>query len=283
MSASLAESYAWCREIARARARNFYYAFRLLDPQRRDALCSIYAFMRHCDDLSDEPGATASALEEWRGKLETALAGTPVDGPLWPAFCETVRRYGIPAQYFHDMIDGVSSDLTRSEIVTFDELYRYCYRVASVAGLSLVHIFGYRSKEALPLAEKCGIAFQITNILRDVGEDLANGRIYLPRDDRERFSVREITMSPEFLELMRFEAERARGYYRESRPLLDLVDPSCRPSLWALVEIYSRLLRLIEASGFDVLRRRIRLPAIEKSWIAARALPPALLSRWSSA
>jgi phytoene synthase len=283
MSSSLAESYAWCRDVARARARNFYYAFRLLDPQRRDALCSIYAFMRRCDDLSDEPGATAAALDDWRAKLEAALGGKPGVEPLWPAFCETVRRYGIPAEYFHDMIDGVSSDLTRREIVTFDELYRYCYQVASVAGLSLVRIFGYRSEEALPLAEKCGIAFQVTNILRDVGEDLANGRIYLPREDRERFSVREIAMSAEFVELMRFEAQRAHKYYRESRPLLDMVDPACRPSLWALVEIYSRLLRLIEASGFDVLRRRIRLPAIEKSWIAARALPPALFSRWSSA
>jgi phytoene synthase len=181
------------------------------------------------------------------------------------------------------MIDGVSSDLTRQEIQTFAELYRYCYQVASVAGLSLVHIFGYRSAEALPLAEKCGVAFQITNILRDVGEDLAGGRIYLPREDRDRFGVSELVMSDAFVDLMRFEAARARQYYLESRPLLDLVEPSCRPSLWALIEIYSRLLRLIEASGFDVLRRRIRLPAIEKSWIAARALPPALLSRWSSA
>ena len=280
---AVADSYAWCRSLARARAKNFYYAFRLLDPARRDALCSIYAFMRHCDDLSDEPGATAEALTAWRAELDAALNGGPAEHRLWPAFRETVHRYSIPHQYFHDMVDGVTSDLTRREMSTFDELYRYCYQVASVAGLSVVHIFGFRSPEALPLAEKCGIAFQITNILRDVGEDFANGRIYLPREDRDRFGVREIAMSDQFRELMRFEAARARRYYAESRPLLDLVHPSCRPSLWALIEIYSRLLQRIESSGFDVLSRRIRLPAIEKSWIAARALPPALASRWRSA
>jgi phytoene synthase len=277
-----ATSFAWCRQVARNRARNFYYAFRLLDPRRRDALCSIYAFMRHCDDLSDEAAATVAGLEAWRRALDRALAGETPDHPVWPAFRDTVERYSIPHEYFHQMIDGVTSDLLRSEVSTFDELYRYCYQVASVAGLSLVRIFGYRSPDALPLAEKCGVAFQLTNILRDVGEDLANGRVYLPREDRERFGMREWVLSEPFLNLMRFEAARARGYYRESRPLLELVDPSCRPSLWALIEIYSRLLQLIEDSGFDVLGRRISLPAVEKSWIAVRALPTALAGRWAT-
>jgi phytoene synthase len=279
---ALDASYAWCRDVARSRAKNFYYAFRLLDPARRDSLCAIYAFMRRCDDLSDEPGATVDALESWRGELNRVLSGGESSHPVWPAFRDTVERNRIPHQYFQEMIDGVSSDLTRTEITTFAELYRYCYQVASVAGLSLVHIFGYKSPEALPLAEKCGIAFQLTNILRDVGEDLRLGRVYLPREDRQRFGVTEWALSEPFLELMRFEANRARTFYQESRPLLELVEPSCRPALWALIEIYSRLLTLIEQSGFDVLRRRIRLPAIEKSWIAARALPPALVARWSS-
>jgi 15-cis-phytoene synthase len=257
--------------VARARAKNFYYAFRVLDAPRRDALCAIYAFMRHCDDLADEPGASAQALEEWRLKLDSALSGGNPIEPVWPGFADAVRRYKIPPHYFHDMIDGVTSDISRTEVATFAELYRYCYQVASVAGLSLVHIFGYRSEKALVLAEKCGIAFQLTNIVRDVAEDLGNGRIYLPLEDRERFRVAQIADTPEFAELMRFEAERARAYYDESRPLLTMVNPACRPSLWALIEIYRRLLCRIERSNFDVLSRRIQVPTIEKYWIMARA------------
>jgi phytoene synthase len=267
----VAASYTWCRDVARSRAKNFYYAFRVLDGPRRDALCAVYSFMRHCDDLADEPGATAEALEQWRSKLDAALAGaTPVE-PLWPGFVHAVQRYNIPPQYFYEMIDGVTSDISRTSIATFAELYRYCYQVASVAGLSLVHIFGYRSNEALVLAEKCGVGFQLTNILRDVAEDLGNGRIYLPLEDRERFQVGQIAATPEFFELMRFEAERAREYYEESRPLLGMVDPACSPSLWALIEIYWRLLRRIERCNYDVLSRRIRVPTIEKYWIMARA------------
>ena len=277
-----ADSYRWCRELARERASNFYHAFRLLDPVRRNALCSVYAFMRHCDDLSDEPGASAEALEQWRRRLDAALDGNCDDHPVWPAFVETARRYSIPRQYFHDMIDGVSSDLTRTSMANFDELYRYCYQVASVAGLSLIHIFGYTTTEALLLAEKCGIAFQLTNILRDVAEDRDRGRVYLPRDDMARFGVTELALTPQFRELMLFEAGRARAYYHESRPLLGMVHRSCRPSLWALIEIYSRLLARIERAGFDVFSHRIRVPTAEKLWIGARALPPVLWSRWNS-
>ncbi len=256
--ATLAESYTHCRETTRARAKNFYYAFRLLDPKRRDSICSIYAFMRHCDDLSDEPGATIESLEQWRAKLDH-----PDDNPLWPAFFDTVEHYRIPRQYFHDMIDGVSSDLTRTEFETFDELYRYCYNVASVAGLSLIHIFGFNNPGAPKLAEKCGIAFQLTNIIRDVKEDESLGRCYLPREDRRRF--------PEIREVLRFEAQRARAYYEESRPLLGMVDPKTRPSLAALIEIYSRLLDRIEERDFDVFSERIRLSTAEKLLILGKA------------
>ena len=278
----VAESHRWCRELARERAKNFYHAFRLLDPARRDALCSVYAFMRHCDDLSDEPGAAAEALEQWRQRLDAALDGAADDHPMWPAFVETTRRYAIPRQYYHEMIDGVSSDLTRTSMASFEELYRYCYQVSSIAGLSLIHIFGCTTSDGLLLAEKCGIAFQLTNILRDIAEDRDRGRVYLPREEMARFGVAEIAPTPQFRELMLFQAGRARAYYNESRPLLDMVHRSCRPSLWALVEIYSRLLERIERAGFDVFTRRIRVPAFEKLWIAARALPPALLSRWTS-
>jgi phytoene synthase len=255
---TLEESYAHCRATARARARNFYYAFRLLDGQRRGSICAIYTFMRHCDDLSDEPGATVESLERWREKLQA-----PDENSLWPAFFDTVKRYNIPLQYFHDMIDGVSSDLTRSSFESFDDLYRYCYNVASVAGLSLIHIFGFHHPDALKLAEKCGIAFQLTNIIRDVKEDQSLGRSYLPREDVARF--------PEIREVLRFEAGRARAYYNESRPLLEMVDPKTRASLWALIEIYSRLLKRIEERDFDVFSERIRLSTAEKLFILAQA------------
>jgi phytoene synthase len=269
-------SYAHCRGVARNRARNFYYSFVLLSKPQRDAMCAIYAFMRRCDDLSDEPGATKQALEDWRSALHLALAGTHGADPCWPALADAVRRYRIPPAYLDEMIDGVESDVEPRHIETFDELYRYCYLVASVAGLSALHIFGFDSENALPLAEKCGVAFQLTNILRDVREDAQRGRVYLPREDLARFGLtREEILACEDSERLRrllaFEAGRARGYYRESAPLLGMIHPGSRASMRALVEIYSRLLERIERSGYDVLPRRIRLSAAEKIVIMLRA------------
>src|SRR5579862_7478684 len=175
---AVAESYAYCRRVARTRARNFYYSFVLLSRPQRDAMCAVYAFMRYCDDLSDEPGANGASIDGWRRTLEQALAGRTNAHPVLPAFHDTVTRYRIPARYFREMIDGVASDLEPRSFQTFDELYRYCYQVASTAGLTTIHILGFQSPEALPLAEKCGIAFQLTNILRDLREDSDRGRIY---------------------------------------------------------------------------------------------------------
>ena len=282
MSSALEASYAYCRQVVRRRARNFYYAFVLLEKPQRKAICALYAFNRRCDDLSDEPdrfghASALSVLEDWRAQLEAALRGDYGDYPTWPAFHDTVKRYQIPHQYFHDMIDGVSSDLQPRRIETFEELYRYCYLVASVVGLSVVYVLGFESTEALPLAEKCGIAFQLTNILRDVREDARMGRVYLPAEDLERFGVdpeqfRDGAASGQFVQLMRFEAARARSYYRESAPLVGLVHPRSRNSLRALVRIYSRLLERIEESDFDVLRRRISLPWWEKCAVVARQM-----------
>jgi phytoene synthase len=271
------QSYEYCTRVARSRARNFYYSFVLLSAQQRKAMCAIYAFMRHCDDLSDEPGASRAALEAWRAELDETLAGRLPGHPLWPALHHTVRRFGIPHEYLREMIEGVSSDLEPRRIQTFDELYHYCYQVASVVGLTVVHIFGFDTETALPLAEKCGVAFQLTNILRDLREDAGRGRIYLPADDLCRFGVSEDDFragrrTPEFLRLMQFEASRARSYYNESQPLLDLIHPRSRPSLWALIHIYSSLLERIERTGYDVFKRRIRLSAFEKSRIILRAL-----------
>jgi len=282
VNSMLDASYRHCRDVARTRARNFYYSFLLLDKPRRAAMCALYAFNRHCDDLSDEPerfGATDArvALDVWRAELDAALDGRFSKNPIWPAFHDAVERYGIPHEYFHAMIDGVMSDLEPRQVATFDELYRYCYQVASAVGLSVLYVFGFESDDAPPLAEKCGIAFQLTNIIRDVREDSGLGRIYLPAEDLYRFGVTHAQLhsaerTPAFNELMRFEAERARRYYEESAPLVELVNPRSRRSLWALIRIYSRLLDRIEQSGFDVLSRRIRVPTWEKCAILARAL-----------
>ena len=169
------------------------------------------------------------------------------------------------------MIDGVGSDLQPKQLQTFDELYRYCYQVASVVGLTIIHIFGFESQDALLLAEKCGIAFQLTNILRDVREDRENGRIYLPEEDIRKFGADLSKHDQRFVKVMSFEAQRARAYYDESRPLIALVHPRSRPSLWALIEIYRRLLARIERSNFDVLEKRIRVPTWEKLSILAMA------------
>jgi len=271
------QSYAYSKRVARTRAKNFYYSFLLLSAQQRKAMCAIYAYMRHADDLSDEPGASRAALEDWRNQLEAALDGHFSGHPVWPAFHHTVRRFGIPHQYLREMIDGVVSDLEPRRFETFAELYHYCYQVASVVGLTTIHIFGFDTPSALPLAEKCGVAFQLTNILRDIREDAGRGRLYLPCEDLRRFGVTEEDLragrrTSGFVEMMRFETARARSFYQESAPLLDLIHPRSRPSLSALISIYSRLLERIEQANYDVFTRRVRLSAIEKSWILVRAL-----------
>jgi 15-cis-phytoene synthase len=284
MKSALDQSYAHCRRTARKRAKNFYYSFLLLSREKRNAMCAIYAFMRYSDDLSDEPGASKEKMTAWRSALDRALAGDTSGHPALPAFRDTVDRFRIPHQYFHDMIEGVASDLEPRRIGDFTQLYRYCYQVASVVGLSIIHIFGFEDARALVLAEKCGIAFQLTNILRDVREDAGLDRVYLPAEDLRRYGVefealRDGLRSTGFERLMAYEAERARTYYEESRPLLGLVHADSRPSLWALIEIYSRLLDRIVESDYDVLRGRIRLSAAEKSGIVLRAFADKVLGR----
>lgn len=267
--AAIRESYRYCQDIAKERAKNFYYSFLLLEKPKRDAMCAVYAFMRHCDDLSDDPDAQDSGRAEqnismWRVQLDRALNGHHADNPLWPAFCDTVNRYAIPHRFFHEMIDGVMSDIHPHRMATYEELYEYCYKVASVVGLTIIHIFGFTSMRALLLAEKCGIAFQMTNILRDVREDAEMGRVYLPAEDLRRFGVTVDQLvdgveDERFRRLMKFEASRAHACYDESAELIHMIDRRSRRSLWALRAIYQLLLRKIERGHFAVLSQRINV------------------------
>lgn len=273
---ALAASYEYCVAVARARAKNFYYSFLVLPARKRLAMCAVYAFMRECDDLSDEAGATRERLAEWRSELDAALAGQVGAHPVWPAFLDVVRRYEIPVRFAHEMIDGVSSDLDPRHVETFEELYRYCYLVASVVGLTTIHIFGFRDPRAPLLAERCGIAFQLTNIIRDAGEDARNGRLYLPAEDLRQFDVtpemlRSEQTTGQVRRLLEFEGERARAYYDEARPLIGMVDEDSRPALWALIEIYSRLLARIHERRYDVLPGKIRLTTAEKIGVLGHA------------
>jgi phytoene synthase len=281
LTTTVAESYRYCRDVARKRAKNFYYSFLLLEKPQRDAMCAIYAFMRYCDDLSDDPANTdkkwlRQSIAQWRLELNRALAGEVESNPIWPAFHDTVQRYNIPHRFFHEMIDGILSDLEPREMQTFEELYRYCYHVASVVGLTIIHIFGFNNMRALLLAERCGVAFQLTNILRDVREDAELGRVYLPLEDLARFGVtteqlRSGVEDEAFRGLMRFEAVRARKYFEDSAPLEKLIRPRSRRSLWALREIYVTLLARLEKADFPVLTRRINVPAAMKLAILLRA------------
>jgi phytoene synthase len=248
---------------------------------RRDGMCAVYAFMRHCDDLTDEPETDDKSLIQqsialWRMDLDNSLKGRMGDSPLWPAFCDTVQRYSIPHRFFHEMIDGIMSDIEPREIETWEELYRYCYQVASVVGMTIIHIFGFESVRALLLAEKCGVAFQMTNILRDIREDADMGRVYLPREDLRRFGVsaEQFRMGLEndrFRSLMKFEASRAWACYEESEPLSGLIEKKSRRSLWALREVYTRLLTRIEKSNYAVLNKRISLSSATKTMLMFRA------------
>lgn len=275
---TLEQSFAHCRRVAKTRARNFYYSFVLLSREQKDAMCAVYAFMRYADDISDEgdpPMAVRrKALDEWRAALARALSGDVGDDPILPAFRATVERYKIPHEYFFDLIEGVASDLEPRHYETFEQLYRYCYRVASVVGLTVVHIYGFSDRRALQLAEKCGIGFQLTNILRDIPEDAGMGRVYLPEEDLILFGIdRKQLMSGQEppSELMAFEWERARSYYQEAAPLLALVRPASRPALWAMMAIYYGILLRIKNQGFDVYRQRPRLTSLQKTWIVIRA------------
>jgi phytoene synthase len=280
MEPQLSASYKSAEEVARKQARNFYYSFVVLPPEKRRAFCAVYAFMRYCDDISDGDGGLEtkrSRLRDWRAQLDEAYSNGPCRNPILPAFRDAVRLFSIPAQYFHWIIDGAEMDLDAFRYDTFDDLYRYCFHVASAVGFVCLQIFGSDDERAKKYAEQCGIAFQLTNILRDIKEDASMGRIYLPAEDLKKFryspeELRDGIIDDRFTSLMRFEADRAKHYYSEARNLLPLVEKVSKPALWAMMEIYERLLDRITERRFDVFRDRIRLTGIEKTGIALKAL-----------
>jgi phytoene synthase len=266
--------------VARRQAANFYHAFRLLPAEQRRAMCALYAFLRASDDLTDGPGdaeAKRVPLAAWRQQLDRALAGD-YSHRLHPALHHTVTAHAIPHEYLTAALDGVGMDLDTLRYATFTDLYGYCYRVASVVGLACIHIWGFADERAKDFAEAAGIAFQLTNILRDLREDAARGRIYLPLEDLERFGyspeqLQRGERNEDFRRLMRFEAERAYQYYEASRPLAELLRAPGRAVFVVMLRTYRGLLDAIVRRDYDVFSRRVRLGTWRKLWLAAQALP----------
>jgi 15-cis-phytoene synthase len=295
---TMESAYAECCAIARREAKNFYYAFVALPRPRRNAVCAIYAFMRKADDLADDETISREErrrlldlwLAEWRG----AYDGAATTDPVFIAVHDAVARFSIPLALLDELIAGVTMDLDRATddapdtYATFSHLYRYCYLVASVVGLVTIRIFGYSDQRAEMLAEKTGVAFQLTNILRDVAEDAARNRVYLPIEDLIAHGVAldalvnrdpgaQLTASERAL--LASIAQRAEEYYRSAQELLPLIDRESRPALWVLVAIYHDLLKQIEKADYDVFSRRVSVPTAKKLAILAVGLTRMTLAR----
>jgi 15-cis-phytoene synthase len=290
MTASASESTAaiqtsvdHCCEIARRSKTQFYVTFFTLPRGMFRDMCVLYAFMRRTDDLADDVTKSIderrAELAAWRTRLARAVAGDVVDDPILPAVGELVSRQRIDSRWLFDVIDGVESDLTPRVFRTFAELNDYCYHVAGAVGLCCIHIWKFSDERAKDAAIACGTAFQLTNILRDVAEDYANGRVYLPTEDLDAFGV-----SPERLtiggsgeayqSLMRFEAARARSFFDQARPILEWLSPEGRRVQRAMFAMYRGLLDEIERRRFDVQSRRVRVPRWVKWRVAAGCFWP---------
>ena len=285
--AQLAIAYSVCRGITRANAKNFYYAFLVLPKRKRQALCAVYAFMRRCDDIADDPKLGIDdrrlKLDTWLDALHRAQQGEPTDDAILLALTDAQRRFSIPAGLLDELALGTAMDVEEEEASaqttsapgltiqykTFEDLRLYCYRVASVVGLVCIHIFGYRDPAAEPLAERCGLAFQLTNIIRDVKEDAAMGRIYLPEEDLAKYdlSASELLATPDparFRPVLALEADRARDFYASGEALIPYIAEDSQPALWVLITIYRRLLERIAEKQYDVFTAKVTLSTWEK-------------------
>jgi phytoene synthase len=282
---ALAEDYERCAGITRQASSNFYYAFMLLPLKRRRALYAVYAFCRFVDDIADDESIAnpAELLARWREELRNVYAGTPTR-PVSRALADNVARFNIPQRYFDEVIDGVEMDLSRLRYETFDELILYCRRVASAVGLICIEIFGYSNPFTRVYAEKLGLAFQLTNIIRDVREDAQRGRIYVPLEDLQHFGVTESELlggayNDRFRALMAFEVKRARDLYNEAAAALPPEDRPAMISAEAMRLIYSALLEQIVRSNYRVFDRRHRLSTPRKLYLVGRAWAGSRLAR----
>ena len=267
----------YCQEKAAKSGSSFYYSFMFLPPERRQAITALYAFCREVDDVVDECHDLSLAqakLAWWRQELGRVYSGTPTH-PVGLALQDVVGRYGMAEEQLEEIIDGMAMDLQQTRYLDFKGLQLYCYRVASVVGLLAAGIFGYQERQTLKYAHDLGIAFQLTNIIRDVGEDARRGRIYLPVDELQRFDVPakdilEARYTDNFRALMAFQAERAERFYDQALTQLPAIDRRAqRPGL-IMAAIYRTLLAEIAADGFLVLDRRTSLTPLRKVWIAGK-------------
>jgi phytoene synthase len=291
-ASQLEMAYSVCRSIARAAAKNFYYGFVVLPRRKRNALSAVYAFMRRCDDITDDntlsPEDRRNKLEDWLDKVHRALAAQPTDDPVLLALTDAQRNYQIPIGLLDQLAYGTAADLDQGQpeasaplaprYQTFEELRQYCYGVASVVGLVCIKIFGYRDPAAEPLAEQCGLAFQLTNIIRDVKEDIAVGRVYFPQEDMAQCSLSAADLAAPQVDVARIrpllamEADRAREFYRAGEELIPMVNEDSQPALWVLITIYRRLLEKIAAQQYDVFSERVRLTVPEKLTVLGKGI-----------
>lgn len=297
---TVTEAYAICREIAKREAKNFYYAFRVLPRHKSDAMCAIYAFMRRADDIADDESLSIEqrriTMTQWVEQWRAARSGAPTNDAVFLALNDTQRRLEIPDKLLEELVQGTTMDLEPQPLdangvqtfATFDDLYRYCYLVASVVGLVCIKVFGYTDPRAEKLAEETGVAFQLTNILRDVKEDAERGRIYLSLDMLAQFQVTEerihalaagAPMASRERSLLGEIGNRAEHYYQSADKLLPLIDADSRAALWVLVTIYHGLLKKIERSGFEVFEHRISVPTSKKLGILAQGAARSLGNR----
>jgi 15-cis-phytoene synthase len=271
------DPFEYCQQKAAASGSSFYYSFLFLPLERRRAIMALYAFCREVDDVVDETHdlqIAQSKLDWWRGETAAIYDGEPTH-PVCIALAQVSKQFNIPQELLLEIIDGMQMDLQQSRYLDFKNLQLYCYRVASVVGLLAAEIFGYQDRQTLKYAHDLGMAFQLTNIIRDVGEDARRGRIYLPVDELQRFNVPakdllEGRYSDNFRALMEFQIERAEHYYDQAMAQLPAVDrKSQRPGL-VMAAIYRTLLREIRADGCKVLTYRTALTPVRKLWIATR-------------
>jgi phytoene synthase len=275
---SLEQAYRHCRDVTRRSGSSFAAAFWMLSEPRRRALHAVYAFCRMADDIADDPqvqGDRARLLERWRSELSKAYQGSS-SHPVGIALADSADRYGLPKSLFEELLEGVAWDLLETEIETYEELRRYCFRVASTVGLLLVRILGYRHPNTLAYAEEMGIAVQLTNVLRDVGPDARDGRVYLPRADRERFGVTDAMLqgpdlADELRLLLGLYAERARIQYERAEALLPAEDRRRLRAAQAMGAIYRAMLDELQQRSFPCLRETVRLSRARRLWIAGAA------------